>query len=250
MNYDAFMEPVTWFLTGMQKHSDEFRGDLLGNAGAFFDTMLYAGNKFFAPSKLVAMNQLSNHGHSRFLTRTTGKVGRIGTLGAAAASEGADKAVMRLAVIMQMTWIGAPTIYYGDEAGLAGFTDPDNRRTYPWGNEDKQLIGFHREMIRIHKENFELKSGSLVKLLSENYALSYARFSRDTCVVVIINRDEAERTFTVPVWQAAPVSERLEQIILSTREGYSIDRRIHNLDGGSLVITLPPVSGVVLRTER
>ncbi|MBR5896698.1 MAG: alpha-glycosidase, partial [Lachnospiraceae bacterium] len=114
----------------------------------------------------------------------------------------------------------------------------------------KQLIGFHREMIRIHKENFELKSGSLVKLLSENYALSYARFSRDTCVVVIINRDEAERTFTVPVWQAAPVSERLEQIILSTREGYSIDRRVHNLDGGSLVITLPPVSGVVLRTER
>ena len=93
----------------------------------------------------VAMNQLSNHDHSRFLTRTTGKVGRIGTLGAEAASEGTNKAVMRLAVIMQMTWIGAPTIYYGDEAGLAGFTDPDNRRTYPWGNEDFQLIGFHRE---------------------------------------------------------------------------------------------------------
>ncbi|MBP5153033.1 MAG: alpha amylase N-terminal ig-like domain-containing protein, partial [Lachnospiraceae bacterium] len=70
MNYDAFMEPVTWFLTGMQKHSDEFRGDLLGNAGAFFDTMLYAGNKFFAPSMFVAMNQFSNLDHSRFLTRT------------------------------------------------------------------------------------------------------------------------------------------------------------------------------------
>ena len=32
MNYDAFMEPITWFLTGVEKHSDEFRGDLLGNA--------------------------------------------------------------------------------------------------------------------------------------------------------------------------------------------------------------------------
>ena len=251
MNYDAFMEPLTWFLTGMQKHSDEFRPDLLGNSGAFFDTMLYAGNKFFAPSKFVAMNQLSNHDHSRFLTRTTGKVGRIGTLGAEAAGEGADKAVMRLAVIMQMTWIGAPTIYYGDEAGLVGFTDPDNRRTYPWGNEDLQLIGFHREMIRIHKENNELKRGSLVKLLSENYALAYARFTCDSSVVVVINRDTVERTLTVPVWQAAPIlSGKMEQIILSTREGYSIDRRLHELDGGSLVITLPPVSGVVLRTER
>ena len=41
-----------------------------------------------------------------------------------------------------MTWVGAPTIYYGDEVGLCGFTDPDNRRTYPWGQEDKELLEF------------------------------------------------------------------------------------------------------------
>lgn len=55
---------------------------------------------------------------------------------------------MREAVVMQMTWPGAPTVYYGDEAGVCGFTDPDNRRTYPWGHEDQELIAFHREMIR------------------------------------------------------------------------------------------------------
>ena len=49
-------------------------------------------------------------------------------------------AVMREAVVMQMTWPGAPTVYYGDEAGVCGFTDPDNRRTYPWGHEDQELI--------------------------------------------------------------------------------------------------------------
>ena len=106
-------------------------------------------------------------------------------------------------------------------------------------------------MIRIHKENIELKIGSLIRLLSENYALAYARFTCDSSVVVVINRDTEERTFTIPVWQAAPIlSGKLEQVILSTREGYSIDKRLHTLDGGSLVITLPPVSGVVLRTER
>ena len=39
MNYDAFMEPITWFLTGMEKHSDDFRGDLLGNSDSFFQAM-------------------------------------------------------------------------------------------------------------------------------------------------------------------------------------------------------------------
>ncbi len=71
--------------------------------------------------------------------------------GPKAAEEGINDAVMREAVIMQMTWPGAPTVYYGDEAGVCGWTDPDNRRTYPWGHEDMRLIAFHKEAIRIHK---------------------------------------------------------------------------------------------------
>ena len=91
------------------------------------------------------MNELSNHDHSRFLTRTNRKVGRMNTLGPDAAGEGVNKAVMREAVLIQMTWPGARTIYYGDEAGLCGFTDPDNRRTYPWGREDQDLIAYQRQ---------------------------------------------------------------------------------------------------------
>lgn len=87
------------------------------------------------PSLQVAMNELSNHDHSRFLTRTNHKAGRVAQLGTEAAEKDVNKAILREAVIMQMTWIGAPTIYYGDEAGLCGFTDPDNRRTFPWGTK-------------------------------------------------------------------------------------------------------------------
>ena len=58
---------------------------------------------------------------------------------------------MREAVAIQMTWPGAPTVYYGDEAGVCGFTDPDNRRTYPWGKEDLEMLDFHKRMICIHK---------------------------------------------------------------------------------------------------
>ena len=87
MNYDAFMEPVTWFLTGMEKHSDEKRPDLLGNADYFVKTMRHYMSCMQMPSLQVAMNELSNHDHSRFLTRTNQMVGRVGNLGAEAAEK-------------------------------------------------------------------------------------------------------------------------------------------------------------------
>ncbi len=87
MNYDAFMEPITWFLTGMEKHSDEKNDSLLGNATWFFDTMRHNMAKFHPQSLMVAMNELSNHDHSRFLTRTNGRVGRTSSLGPEAANQ-------------------------------------------------------------------------------------------------------------------------------------------------------------------
>lgn len=251
MNYDAFMEPVTWFLTGMQKHSDEFRGDLLGNAKSFFDTMVYCGNRMSTASKLVAMNQLSNHDHSRFLTRTNQKVGRVATLGPKAAEEGVDKAVMRLAVMMQMTWIGAPTIYYGDEAGLCGFTDPDNRRTYPWGREDHELIRFHKEMIRIHKENRSLITGSVKSLVEEEYLIAYGRFTKDESIVVVINRDNNERYVKIPVWEAGVFEgASYEKIMMTSRDGFSSDTYEVEIENGKLNVNVPGMAGIVYRSKK
>ena len=159
MNYDAFMEPVSWFLTGMEKHSDSYRQDLLGNSDSFCDAMRYHMPSFYMPSLLTAMNELDNHDHSRFLTRTNHRVGRLENSGTRAAEDGIDKAVMREAVVIQMTWPGAPTLYYGDEAGLCGFTDPDNRRTYPWGREDQEMLRFYREIIKVHNRYPALRTG-------------------------------------------------------------------------------------------
>ena len=187
MNYDAFMEPITWFLTGMEKHSDEYREGMLGNSDSFIGAMNYHGANFHAPSLYTAMNELSNHDHSRFLTRTNHVVGRVRELGSEAAERNVNKAVFREAVVMQMTWPGAPTIYYGDEAGVCGFTDPDNRRTYPWGREDKELIQFHKDMIRIHKENPSLIKGSFKFIANDYQQLVYGRFTEKEKIMVVIN---------------------------------------------------------------
>ena len=251
MNYDAFMEPVSWFLTGMQKHSDDYREDLYGNAFSFWEAMKYHTADFRMPSWQVAMNELSNHDHSRFLTRTNKKVGRINTMGPQAAEEGIDKAVFREAVVLQMTWVGAPTIYYGDEAGVCGFTDPDNRRTYPWGHEDKELIAFHKEIIRIHKENREMIEGSLLGVCGDYNLIGYARFTEKEQSVILVNNNKEEVTKELSVWEAGIAKESiLERLILTDKDGFTTEPVCYPVKSGKVTITLPPTSAVVLKHKK
>ena len=248
MNYDAFMEPVTWFLTGVEKHSDDFRSDLLGASDSFFGAMQHHMSRFNTQSLLTAMNELSNHDHSRFLTRTNRKVGRIGTVGPEAASQNINKAIMRIAVLMQMTWPGAPTIYYGDEAGVCGWTDPDNRRTYPWGKEDQELIALHRDLIRIHKLHPALKYGSIIFLHGELQVISYGRFNAKEKMVIVVNSRSESVTLDIPVWKIGILDkECLERIILTGEEGYNIDKPYYFAEGGILHIEMPPQSSAIVK---
>ena len=247
MNYDAFMEPVTWFLTGMEKHSDEAREELLGNIDNFIGSMAHHMSNMLTPSLQVAMNELSNHDHSRFLTRTNHMVGRVEHLGPEAANEYVNKAVMREAVVMQMTWVGAPTVYYGDEAGVCGFTDPDNRRTYPWGHEDQELIAFHKEVIRIHKEHPALKTGSLKILGGEENILSYARFKGHDRIIVVINNRSERAEVKVPVWEAEiPIKCRMKRLLYSYKDGYTTEYEEYLVEDGEVVANMGPHSALVL----
>ena len=248
MNYDAFMEPLTWFLTGVEKHSDEYRQDQLGNPDSFFGSMRHFMTRFHTQSLLVAMNELSNHDHSRFLTRTNRKVGRTAYLGPEAAGEGIDKSVMRLAVMIQMTWPGAPTIYYGDEAGLCGWTDPDNRRAYPWGSEDQELIDFHKEIIRIHKDYQALKTGSILFLHGQYSFISYGRFDEQDKFVIAINSGEQPVSIDLPVWRLGMTEgNRMARLINTSQDGFSLETAMYNIENGILHLNCPPKYGVVIK---
>lgn len=253
MNYDAFMEPLSWFLTGMEKHSDEFRQDLLGNSGSFIDAMRYKMPNFYEPSLQVAMNQISNHDHSRFLTRTNHRVGRVNTLGSYAAEENVNKAVLREAVVIQMTWPGAPTLYYGDEAGLCGFTDPDNRRTYPWGKEDKELIRFHREIIAVHKRYKVFTSGSLKFIAKDYNLLAYGRFNDIEQAVVVINNRNESVIQELPVWELG-ISRKTElamtEVFSTDAIGFRESQKVYSVVGGILTVELLPLSAVIYYRKK
>ena len=247
MNYDAFMEPISWFLTGLEKHSERKDEHLLHNSQAFMCSMLSNMSRMQTGSLYAAMNELSNHDHSRFLTRTNHMVGRVEHLGPEAANEYVNKAVMREAVVMQMTWVGAPTIYYGDEAGVCGFTDPDNRRTYPWGREDHELIAFHKEAIRIHKEHPALRTGSLKILGGEENVLSYARFKGNDRIVIVINNRSERTEVKVPVWEAEiPAKCRMKRLLYSYKDGYTTEYEEYLVEDGEVVANMGPHSALVL----
>lgn len=245
MNYDAFMEPVTWFLTGMEKHSDYFDGAKLNNGTLFFESMRLHMSRLPRPCLDAALNQLSNHDHSRFLTRTNRTVGRLDSAGAEAAGQQVDERVMRLAVLIQMTWPGSPGIYYGDEAGQVGWTDPDSRRTYPWGRENRGLLDFHRRAASLRKELHCLRRGSLIPLAAGDGYIAYGRFDREDCAVVVIHNGDSPLSLNLPVWMLnIPVDRRLEPV-LSTASAPLPE--IPTVSASGLMLTLPAKTGCVYR---
>lgn len=248
MNYDAFMEPVTWFLTGVSKHSTEKREDMYNNADIFWGTMSYQMGKLPAQAAAVAMNELSNHDHSRFLTRTNRRLGRLETEGSAAAEAGTNKAVLREAVLLQMTWNGAPTVYYGDEAGLAGWTDPDNRRSFPWGREDKGLLAFHKAAISLRKAHPVLRYGSLKQLFGAYGIIAYGRFGRTEKILVALNNTEESKTVAIPVWQmGTSIEGALQNCLMTNQDGFSEFGFQYPIKNGEVLLTLPPKSAMALK---
>ena len=239
MNYDAFMEPVSFFLTGMEKHSEAFYAEKRGDGKLFWHTLLYAKARMPMPSYMCSMNELSNHDHSRFLTRTNMKVGRLHTVGSKAANEGVDVSIFRQAVIMQMTLQGAPTIYYGDEVGVCGWTDPDNRRSFPWGKEDWNILEFHKYAIGLHKRHKSLRYGSLIPILGERDLIAYIRAVKDEQMLVVIYTGNEEIEVDIPVWlMGLKNKDSLVRVMLTEETSYNVGEYAIEVKGISAKLKL------------
>ena len=239
MNYDAFMEPVSFFLTGMEKHSEAFYAEKRGDGKLFWHTLLYAKARMPMPSYMCSMNELSNHDHSRFLTRTNMKVGRLHTVGSKAANEGVDVSIFRQAVIMQMTLQGAPTIYYGDEVGVCGWTDPDNRRSFPWGKEDWNILEFHKYAIGLHKRHKSLRYGSLIPILGEKDLIAYIRAVKDEQMLVVIYTGNEEIEVDIPVWlMGLKNKDSLVRVMLTEETFYNVGEYAIEVKGISAKLKL------------
>ena len=108
------------------------------------------------------------------------------------------KARLKLAAAFLMGYPGMPTIYYGDEAGQYGSADPDCRRTYPWGKEDKDLLKYYQKVIAVRNNNKNVFAlGDVATLKAEGDIYAFARTAVDgsgKAGIVALNRGKAAVT--------------------------------------------------------
>lgn len=106
------------------------------------------------------------------------------------------KKKLYLASVLQFTLPGIPSIFYGDEAGLQGFDDPINRRPYPWGSEDKEILAHYKKLGRIRRENRAVFSGGF-NMRDENGLVAYERAGGDDEILIAVNAGAYDKTLFI-----------------------------------------------------
>jgi len=95
--------------------------------------------------------------------------------------------LLRLIVVIQFTLPGVPLIYYGDETALKGGKEPDNRKSYPWGKEDKDLSDFYDKIVNIRNNENGLKKGDLIIHETDPEVFVFERNYENEKVIILVN---------------------------------------------------------------
>ena len=121
------------------------------------------------------LNLIGSHDTARFLTECHDNIEK-----------------MKLAICFQFTYVGVPYIYYGDEIGLCGGEDPQNRKCMIWNEklQNHDLLNFHKKMISIRKKHPTFVYGDFKEISGENNILSYSREYNDEKYIIIINNND------------------------------------------------------------
>jgi neopullulanase len=193
MNY-LFTRACIAFFIGEDVDEGELKRTSLyptGPPGAeAFADRIGALMRLYHPNVTAAMlNLLDSHDMARFVSLARG-----------------DVSALRLATTFQMTYPGAPSIYYGDEIGLDGGHDPFNRAAFPWDSEDwdTDLLHDFQKLIALRKARPALRRGGYESLLAADGVHVHLRQLGEESVLVALNTAKGTRRIDVPVGGSLP----------------------------------------------
>jgi glycosidase len=194
------------------------------------------------------MNLLDSHDTARLLWTLTPGAETTAAKEANAANVAAGKLRVRLASLIQFSLPGAPTVYYGDEVGVTGADDPDDRRTYPWadlgGQPDTALLAHYTNLASLRAGIPALRNGDFRVLLANDTdeTVAYGRKTPSQAAIVAMNRSTSPRTLAIPVAGYLP-----DGITLARRYGVGVAASGSvTVSGGVVQLTLPALSGMLL----
>ncbi len=127
-----------------------------------------------------------------------------------------EKKKLRIAVWMLMTLPGVPCVYYGDEAGLTGGKDPDNRKFFPWSRIDQDIESFFHEAIQERRTNPCLQSGDYRPFFAEKLLGYFRVLSQDHFTVIVFNPTSEVQSFTADLIDDETGNHQLAQLALRT----------------------------------
>lgn len=230
MNYQGFNLPTWRFLAG---YDSSWQPGSQDNHPT--DASVYAGQleAFRAAIPWVIasqqFNQLCTHDTERILNIVKG-----------------SKARMKLGVLLTMTYIGVPCVYYGDEIGMEGSRDPNNRRTMIWNEErwDQDLLAYYKGLIQIRRTAPALIKGGYQLLHAHGDVLAYARESREQKLIVVAHRsDKSAANVDISVTRGALSDGQKLRDLLSGQHVTVKNGAIH-------FDTLPANAGYVFEVEQ
>ena len=208
-----------------------------GDAAAFQESMEQLRENYPSPAFYSAMNFLSTHDTPRILTLLGGeptpadKAERAVARLSPAGRELARRRLM-LGALLLYTFPGSPTVYYGDEAGMEGYEDPLNRRAFPWGAEDEELLRWYRKLGQLRGGRPSLQRGDICYLYADGSGLALRRQWDGEVTTAAMNSGKEPLTMTLSWPHPIATDAMTGQQFLA--------------DHGTVRLILPPVSGVLL----
>jgi cyclomaltodextrinase len=153
-----------------------------------------------------------------------------------------DVASLRLALLAVMTLPGAPCIYYGDEVGMTGGLDPDNRGAFPWDESrwNRELLDLVRALSSFRASHEYLRHGDFRVVAADGKAVAYAMTNHDGGALIGLNAGGGEAKLALP-----GSFDRLDSVELPGWNAVRIQS-----DGGHPVLAMPPRTGGVLITRE
>ncbi len=239
MNY-RFRRALLGFLNG--SGNDPNQGFITGLNPDQFDSALQSIKEDYPPPAYeTAMNLVGTHDTQRILWALTPGDRNREDKEFNAENLAAGKAKLKLLAIMQMTMPGAPTIYYGDEAGLTGDTDPDDRRPFPWDDIDNDMLAHYQALTSLRNEYSFLRTGSFDRLYTHNDDETYAYGRKDDtgAAIVAINRSEYGRSLSIDLAGYVPEGTVLTDALVGGT---------YTVSGGQVAVSLGGRWGAILIT--
>ena len=199
------------------------------SSSQFTDGLMKVYNSYAPQVSRNMMNLLSSHDTPRFLTLCKD-----------------DVALHQMAATVQFTWPGAPSIYYGEEIGMQGGADPDNRRGMRWdmAKPDNKMLQFYRRLIAIRKGSRALQSGDPSILLSDDVAktVAYARTIDDDMALVALNRSDTAQTLDFALPQNSAMTKARARGLVDAMSGKTFKVG----SAARLKLQIAPKSAVIL----